>query len=114
MFKHVAKPWLVTQQAQSGVCGGSKKGPGPEFGSLKCSLEAGISPSYSILSHLFLLKAAVLCWIRRQFQSPEKTAIRRPSVEPQFEMETEPRNPRFSKDLLNLRKIQEHPQTSTG
>ena len=25
----------------------------------------------------------------------------------QFEMETEPRNPRFSKDLLNLRKIQE-------
>ena len=33
-----------------------------------------------------------------------------PDVAPQFEMETEPRNPRFSKDLLNLRKIQE--QTS--
>eukprot|EP00434_Breviolum_minutum_P043964 symbB.v1.2.039213.t1/scaffold6412.1/size18292/2 len=25
----------------------------------------------------------------------------------QFELETEPRNPRFSKDLLNLRKIQD-------
>jgi hypothetical protein len=106
MFKHIAKPWLATQQAQSGVCGGSKKGPGPEFGSLKCSLEAGISPSYSILSHLFLLKSAVLCWKRRSVGHPW-------AIHPQFEMETEPRNPRFSKDLLNLRKIQE-PQTSTG
>ena len=36
-----------------------------------------------------------------------QTAQLRRSPSGQFETETEPRNPRFSKDLLNLRKIQE-------